>query len=143
MVQKKHANADKGFVSVLHDETIRNQFPEIFYIQVRHAVFFFEAVYLAVTAMAGHDNHFGLCGLYLLYFFATVEDSFFIITGGKGAATAAAAKLMASIGIQVDPVFKTLIHYPPGFIVKPVTKKLFGVAGIIAGIMVGRQDIEF
>ena len=143
MVPEKDANAYKGSVSVSHDETIRNQFPEIFYFQVRHIIFFFEAVYLAVTAMAGHDNHVGLRGFYLLYFFATVENSFFIITGGEGTSAASAAELMTSIRIQVDPVFKTLIHYPSGLIIKPVTKKLFGVAGIIAGIMLGRQIIEF
>lgn len=78
----------------------------------------------------------------MLYFSPAIEDPFRVISGGQGAAAAAATELILSVGIQFHPFFDTLIQDPARFFIIAVAEFFFGIAGIVAGIMIGGQPLE-
>jgi len=65
-----------------------------------------------------------------------------MIAGGQGPAAAAAADLMLAGRVEVDPVVEALRQDPARLLVIPVSEQLFRFAAVIAGIMLGGQDIE-
>jgi len=126
----------------LQYKAVGDQFPEVFYRKIFHAVFFFDAVELPVAAVAGDNHHFGACRFYLINFPFTVKDSFLVVPGCECAAPASAAQLVLLCRINIDPVFQALIQYPSRFVKKSVTEYLFGFPAIIARIMIRGNNLK-
>lgn len=105
-------------------------------------MFFFNIVQLTVAAVAGNDDHVRTCGLDLIHFSPAVVYAFFVVAGCQCSASTSAADLIHPERVKINPVFQTLIKYPPGFVKEPMSKPLLGLSTIVARIMVGGQDIE-
>jgi len=126
----------------LKNQTIGDQFPQIFNLEIRHPVFFFNVVKLTVTAVAGNHQHPGTGGLDLIDFFAGVKTTFCVVPGDQRTAPAPAADLIHFRRIKVDPVFDTLAEDPTRLIKEPMPKPFLGFSAIIARIMIGGRTFE-
>ena len=76
-----------GLHPILKNQTIGHQFPQIFDLEIRHFVFFFNVVKLTMATMAGNNKHFCAAGLDLVHFSSGVIDFLSLSnqTGGIGA----------------------------------------------------------
>ena len=101
-----------------------------------------DVVDLAMAAVTGEHQHLGTDGANLFHFPSTVIDALLVVSVCQSPSPAAAADLMHSAGMQINPVGHTLIQYPSGFFEKTVPKSLLGPAAVIARVMVGRPLIE-
>ena len=126
----------------LEYETVGHQLPQIFDLKIRHPVFFFYLVELAVATMAGNDKHFSAGSLDLIHFPAGVENTIFVIAGNQRTAAAAATDLVQTVWIKIHPVLQALIQNPARFVKKTVSEAFQGFAAVVAGIVIGGQDIE-
>jgi len=139
---KSHSAMSK-LSAKLQCQAVGNQFPEVFHGKIFHAVFFFDAVKLSMTAMAGDNYHFGTCRPDLLHLLFTVKDSFRVVPCCERAASASAAQLVLFCRIKIDPVLHALVKDPPRFIIISVTEYIFGLSAVIAGIMICGRNLEF
>ena len=103
---------------------------------------FFNAVDLAMTAVAGHHQHPGTGGPNLVRFSAGIKYSLLIVTINQGTTTAAAADLVHVRRIEVGPVFHTLTENPTRFLEKPMSKPFLGSSPVIARIMIGCRSCK-
>jgi len=124
------------------DQAVRHQFPEVFNGEAFHIIVFFDAIDLAVAAVARQYEHFGTGGSNLVHFATTVKNAFIVISGGQGTAAATAADLVKLLGVQIHPIFQALIQNPSGLLKKTVAETFLRPASVIAGIMVSGFDFE-
>lgn len=110
-----------GFAKLQY-QAVGDQFPEVLYSKIFHAIFFFDAVQLPVATMAGDNYHFGACDPDLFHLISAVSYPFVIISGRERTASASAAQLVLFCRIKIDPVFNTLVKYPSWFVKKSVTE---------------------
>ena len=103
---------------------------------------FFNAVYLAMTAVAGHHQHPGSGGPDLVDFSAGIKNPFLVVAIYQGTATTTAADLVHIRRIEVDPVIHTLAEDPTRFLKKSMSKPLLGPSPVIARIMIGCRSLK-
>ena len=92
--------------------------------------------------MTGNNKHFGTAGPDLIHFSSGIINTLFIVAGYQGPAAAATADLIHASGIQIQPVFHTLIQNPARFLKKTISEAPLGFTTVIAGIMIGGRPIE-
>jgi len=95
-----------------------------------------------VATVAGNHQHFCACGPDLVDFFSGIKNALIVIPGGHGSTAPAAADLIHSVGIKIDPVLQALVQNPARFIKKAVAETLLCPSPIIAWIMIGGELCE-
>jgi hypothetical protein len=127
---------------LLTDKAIGHQLPQIFNLQILELVLLFNAVKLAVAAVAGDHKHPGPGGPDLIYLFSGIKHTLFVIAVYQRAAAAAATDLIHAIGVKIYPVLHALIQNPPRFLEITVSKSHLSSTAVIARIMKGCQNIK-
>jgi hypothetical protein len=95
-----------------------------------------------MAAVTGQYQHLGAGCTDLRHFAAAVEDPFVVVSRGQRAAAAAAADLVQPVGMQVNPILKTLVHDPSGLFEIAVAESFFGPSPIITGVVVGGPHLK-
>ena len=129
-------------LNLVQNKNICHDFPQIFYFKIFHGMLFFETVQLTVTAMAWNHDHVRTRCLYLFHFSFAVIYPLLIVSVHKSSSASTTAKLMYSGRIEINPVFKALIHYPARLIKISVAEHFFRLSSVIAGIMVCGADFK-
>jgi hypothetical protein len=128
--------------TLLENQTIGHQFPQIFNLEIRHPVFFFYVVKLTVTAMTGDNQHFGAAGSDLIHLFSGVKNAFFVVACYQRATAAAATNLIHTGWIKINPVFHALLQNPARFFKKSTSEASLSFAAVIAGVMIGCRSLK-
>jgi hypothetical protein len=126
---------------LIQDQAIGNQLPEVFDLQVFKIIVTFDIFQLAVAAVARDHHHGGAGSLDLVHFPTAIINSLFVVAGRQGTAAAAAANLKLLGWIQIDPIFQALAQNPAGLLIVPMTEQLFRLTAVVAGIVIGSQNI--
>jgi hypothetical protein len=127
---------------LLENQTIGNQFPQIFNLEFRHPILFFNVVKLTMTAMAGNNKHFRATGPDLIHLFSGVKNAFFVVACYQRTATAATTDLIHAGWIQIHPVLHALLQNPARLFEKTITEASLSFTAVIAGIVIGCQFLK-
>jgi len=126
----------------LNNHTVGDEFPEVFHLEILDRMRLFNAVHLAMAAVAGDHQHPGAGGPNLIDFSAAIKDSLLVVSIYQRAAAAATADLVHFRRIKIGPVIHTLAEDPARFFEKSMPKPFLGSAPIVARIMIGRRSLE-
>ncbi len=95
-----------------------------------------------MATVAGHDHHPGARSVDLLHLATAIVDAFFVVPAGERTAASAAANLVLTAGVQINPIFQALIQNPARLFEKAMAEPLLGAAAVIAGVVISRQTFK-
>ena len=89
--------------------------------------------------MARDDEQLRSSGFDLLFFLPAMLYSFLVIWRKPYTTSGATAKLVRPVGIEVQPVFRALIHDPARLFIVAMAKHHLRLPTVVARIVVGSQ----
>jgi hypothetical protein len=133
---------DLILTNALYNHTVGYKFPEVFHLEILHSILFFNAVQLAMTAVAGDYQHPGAGSPDLVHLSPAIKNAFRVVSINQRAASSAAADLVHFRGVKIGPVFDALAEDPARFFEKSVSKPFLGFSAVVTWIVIGCRAFE-